>query len=884
MRLSRDPAVLRVCLAIVRACSVIVPRASRRDWRAEWESEFRHRFDVLVDTRRLDWSSSMDLMARAFGAFPDATWIRRQFTSDSEIAQDVQHGARMLWRSPGFALTAIIILSLGIAGTVSIAALLDTLLFRPLPYADAERIVTVWQRSPAGDRDDVAPANFLDWRERTSSFEQLAAIVPYSYDYTTGGDPEVFFGAQVTDGFFDTLGVRPMIGRTFEPAEHARGAKRVAIITHGLWQRRFNADPGILETPISLDGRPFTVVGVLPPDFRPQLLPRPGELAVWTPKVIQEYEKQIRDSAWWNVVGRLKPGVSIEQARTEMTSIAAALAREHPTTNERVGTELVSLREHLAGDVTTPLSVTLVAAFLVLLIGCANVANLLLARGLKRSREFAIRAALGAGRARLVRQMIGESLLLSIVAAAVGLVIAYWLISAIVALAPAGILRLQDATLDGRMLAFAAGLTTLTALAFGVLPAIQFSRPDRDVMRERQPSSGRSSARRVLVAAEIALAVVLLTGAGLLIRSFERLVSVDPGFSPKNTVALQVFVHDRHGTPDQTRTFFRETLRRLSRLPGVEAVGAVSAMPFAMSNIDIRSTFTVVDRPAQVTAQQRGVYVTIATPGFFETLSVPLREGRLLEPRDTEQAPVVAVISDALRRREWPNESPLGRRVRLDWQGEALAAEVVGVVSQLRHEGLDSTARPEIFLALDQVPFGSMTFVMRGALPAEELIAGGRSAVWSVDPQQPFYEVRGVEQMVAASVVRQRFSMTLLSAVAALALLLCAIGIYAVVSFTTAQRTREIGVRMALGADRSSIRRLVLRDGALMVAVGLAIGLAGALAATRYLQALLFEIRPSDPITVASVCLLLGTAALLACYVPAARATRVDPVIALRID
>ena len=445
---SRDAIVLRVCLALVRAFSVIVPRASRHEWRAEWESEFRHRHGVLADAHRLDWSSNMDLVRRAFGALPDASWIRRQFTTDSEIAQDIRHGVRMLWRSPGFAVTAVIILSLGIAGTVSIATLLDTLLFRPLPYAEAERVVTVWQRSAAGDRDDVAPANFLDWRERNTSFEGLAAVVPYSYDYTGGAHPEVFFGAQVTEGFFETLGTRPMVGRTFEPAEHTRGAKLVVIITHGLWQRRFNGDPGILNGPISLDGQPFTIVGILPPEFRPQLLPRPGELAVWTPKVIQEYEKGIRDSAWWNVVGRLKPGVSADQANTEMASVAAALAREYPSTNERVGVNVVPLREYLAGDVATPLYVTLAAVLLVLLIGCANVANLLLARGLKRNREFAIRAALGAGRARLVRQMIGESLLLSLVAATAGVALAYWLISAIVALAPAGVLRLQDAKLS----------------------------------------------------------------------------------------------------------------------------------------------------------------------------------------------------------------------------------------------------------------------------------------------------------------------------------------------------------------------------------------------------------------------------------------------------
>lgn len=481
-----------------------------------------------------------------------------------------------------------------------------------------------------------------------------------------------------------------------------------------------------------------------------------------------------------------------------------------------------------------------------------------------------------------MRQLVIESLLLSAIAAALGIALAAWMIGAVVALAPAGVLRLQDAALDARMIAFALALTGLTALAFGLLPAIQFSRPAQDVLRERQASAPRRTFRRVLVGAEVALAVVLLTGAGLLIRSFERLLAVDPGFSAKNTVALQVFAHDRHGTPERARTFFIETIARMRALPGVEAVGAVSAMPFAASNIDIKSSLEVIGRQAQPIVERRGVYVTIATPGYFRALSIPLREGRLLEERDTQTAPTVCVISDALRRREWPNESPIGRRIKIDWQGEPLESEIVGVVSQIRHEGLDSVARPEVFLPHQQVPFASMTYVLKGSADPATMIDGGRRAVWSVDPLQPFYETGQVERMIAASLTRQRFSMTLLSALAGIALVLCATGIYGVISFATAQRTREIGVRIALGADRASIRRMVLREGAGVVAAGLIVGLAGALAATRYLQQLLFEVRAIDPLTIAVAASVLSAAAMMACYVPARRATRVDPVVALR--
>jgi putative ABC transport system permease protein len=880
-----DPLALRICVGLIRAASIVVPGPSRQDWRDEWEAEVRHRWDSLDARERLDWRIRMDLFRRVLGSLPDAAWLRRQFTADADLVHDVKHGLRMLWKSPSFALASVLILALGIGGTVSIAALLDTLLFRPLPYQDADRVVTIWQQPNARplDREDIAPADFLDWRDRARSFSNLAGVIPYSRDYTGGTEPEVLFGAQVTEGFFDAIGMPPMIGRGFLPEEHKPGGRRAVVISYGFWQSHFAGDPNVTSKTLSLGGDLWPVVGVLPKAFAPQILPRPGELTVWTPKVVQDYEKRIRASAWWNVIGKLAPGVTIAQAQSEMDAIAADLAKQYPRTNASSRPVVVSMREHLTGGVSVPLFLMLVAVVLVFGIGCANVASLLLARGIERSREFAIRTALGAGRTRLIRQLIAESLLLSFVAAIVGVGLAQTALKAIVALAPSGLIRLQNASIDGRMLLFTVALTLVTACIFALIPALQFSDRSREMLRERQMSGVRTSIRRGLVASEVALALVLLVCAGLLVRSFERLLAVDPGFKPTNVVMVQVFA-GRQGDIGRVRNFFTSTLDRIRSLPGVESAGAVSAMPFALSNINIRSDLDIVGRPAPRAEEQRTTYVTIATPGYFSTLSIPLREGRLLEDRDTETASPVAVISDALRRREWPNESPVGKRIRVQWNGQPVETKIVGVVGQVRHESLTIAPRPEVFLPFAQQPFSSMTYVVKSAETPAALFTRIKHQIWAVDPRQSVYDTAALESLVQQSLVRQRFSMTVITGFAVLALVLCASGIYGIVSFTTSQRTREIGVRMALGADAPMIRRMVLREGSMVILVGLVAGVLGALVGSRFLQTLLFEIAPSDPVTMVAVSVTLGLVGLAACYVPARRATRVDPLTALRTD
>ncbi len=885
----RPPLVVRVCLRFLRLAGRLVPPSRREAWRNEWEAEVLHRWHWLESRRELGPRSQADLARRVLGALPDAAWLRRQLTADAEHVHDLRHGVRRLRRDAAFALGVAGILGLGIGGATAIFGVVDALLLRPLPYHEPERVLTLWQTRLGGaaDRDEVAPANFVDWRERARSFEALAAAVPHSYDYTAGGEPEVFYAIQVTEGFFEALGVRPRLGRTFRPEEHQAGREKVALLTHGLWQRRFGGDPGLVGRTIPLENEPYQVLGILPQEFDPGLHPTSGARGLWTPHVVEEHARRTRGSTWWNVVARLQPGTTLAQAQAEMDAIARGLAREHPRTNTDSGIEIVPLPEHLTSGVRPALGLLVGAVAVLVLVTWTNVAGLLLARGVERERELAIRSSLGAGSGRLLRQLLTETALLALIGGMLGLLLAHAGMAAIVALSPADVPRIGQLRLDSRGIAFALLLVLSTALACGGVPAWRFSRPRLEPFLRAGSATAtptRQLLRQGLAAAEVALALVLLFGAGLLLRSLERLLREDPGFRAEGVLALQVFVWDRNPTPEKQVRFFEETRERISTLPGVAAVGVVSRMPFIEANINIRSPLLIEGLPAPETGSEPSVYLSLASPGYFDVMRIPLLAGRGFDERDRFGGALVAAVNEAAARRFWPGQSPLGGRVRLRWHGRPLLAEVVGVFGAVRHERLDLPAEPEVFLSATQVPYGSMTYVVRTSMDAPSLLASVKERIWSVDPQQAFYRTATVEELVRRSVADRRFLLILMGSFAAVALVLSALGLYALLSFLAAQRTREIGVRVALGASARDVRRLVMGQGASLVLAGMGLGLVAALSLTGLLRGWLYGVSPADPVTMGAVSGLLAAASLVACLVPARRATRVDPVVALRSE
>ncbi|MDX1393285.1 MAG: ABC transporter permease [Gemmatimonadota bacterium] len=804
--------------------------------------------------------------------------------------QDVRFSLRQLLVRPSFTIVAVTVLALGIGASVAIFSVLDTLVIRALPYADADRIVTVWDHDlEAGiERDDVAPGNFYSWRDQARSFEHLAALDPYSLDLSGDERPEVVFAARVTEGFFEALGTRAMIGRTFV-ADDYEGAD-VVVIGERLWERSFGSDPDLVGREITLDGRPTTVVGVVPRTFNPHLAPSVTDRDAWIPLVPQGWEQEERGSRWWAVVGKLDDGVTLEAARSEMRTIATRLATDYPETNSGFSVSVVPLRDHLIGDSRTALLILQGAVLFLLAVACANVASLMLARGTERESEFALRSALGAGRTRIVRQLLTESTAIAALGAVGGVVLALWALDAIVALGPSEIPRLADVTLDGRVLVFALATTLLTALAFGVLPAVHFSRPDlQGAMKEGSGATAsrvRQRMRGAMVVAEVALSLILVVGAGLLARSFVSLLAIDPGFEGDRVAAVQVF-HYPDGTTDAGRVaFFEETLDRIRALPGVESAGAVSALPFIEANIAIQQEILIEGRPAPRPEEMPNAFVAQATPGYFETMRIPLLEGRVFDDRDRAGSAPVTVVTDALVRRHWPGRSPIGDRIVIgayrDDEGNPIALEIVGVVAEVRHDGLDEDARPEMFVVHGQLAGGSMTFVARTDSDPAAILDPIQEAVWAVDPAQSIYRAATLDELVAKSVAARRFNLWLLGSFAVLALALAAVGIYGVVSYMARTRTREIGVRMALGAGQVDVMREVMGTGLRLTAIGITIGLAGALGLSSLMSELLFGIGPRDPLTLIGVAAVLAAVALVAMYLPARRATSVDPVLALR--
>jgi putative ABC transport system permease protein len=885
-----DSFTLRVSLGLIRGIRRLVPAIIRDEWVREWEAEIRHRWSTVNRRPVSEWRDRADVVRRSTGAIADAAWLRQQFTLDHDIMRDVRYALRMLRRRPAMSALAVLVLAVGIGGTVAVFSVVDTLLLRELPYRDAGRIATIWltNREHPEERDGVAPGAFVDWRNRSRAFETIAAQEPFSFDYLNGPEPITLVGGRVTEGFFEALGVKPMLGRPFLRDEYQAGRSAVAILSYGTWQRHFAASRAVIGRKVVLDGAPYEIVGVLPRWFHPDLQNMVREEEIWAPKVIQQYEIDNRRTRYWSVVGRLAGGVRLDQAQAELSSISHQLAAEYPNTMRSMTATVVPLRDYLAGPIHDPLRVLFGAVVLVLLLGCANVAGLLLARAADRQREFALRAAIGASAWRMIRQTLVESVLISMLACVAGLAVARAAIDAFVVVGSTTVPQLGELALDRRLVVFALVTAFVSAIAVGLWPAIRLSRTNaRDELAESTTGTTGSPYRRrfvsVLIVAEVALALVLLVTAGLLIRSFTALASVDPGFGNANVAVLQVFAYgDRYQTDAQRLTFFDQTAERLRSVPGVSRAGLVSAMPFAAANINIEGGFRVEGRPLPPETERPSAFLTVATADYFRAMDIRLRQGRLFNDDDRPNGTLVALVNDKIAERFWPGGSPIDQRITVNWLGRWRTLQVVGVVDRLRHEALDRDARAEVFMPLSQTPFGSMTFVVRTTDNAAALIPTLRARIWEVDRTLPIYDASTVSTLVAQTLAPRRFVTNLLSVLAGLAFLLATLGIYGMLVFSTTQRTREIGIRMAVGGKAVDIVRLVIVESARLVAAGVGLGLLASLAATRVIAALLYATSPTDPLTLAATTTVLAVVALLACYVPAKRATTIDPLSALR--
>lgn len=799
------------------------------------------------------------------------------------MLQDFRYGLRMLWKSPAFTLVAVLALALGIGANTSIFSVVNAVLLRPLPFAKPDRLVMVWEHSPRTGKTNVAnPINFLEWRARNHSFERIAALVQVPFNLSGDGEPEQVQGMLVSDGYFEILGAQAMLGRTFTPEEDGRGHDRVVILSQGLWQRRYGSDPKILGRAITVNNGTLTVVGVMPSGFR-----FPDTKAeLWSPMAIDRAPAMRTGRYLWTVA-RLKPGASIGSAQADMDVIAKELERERPDFDAKWGITVVSLREQAVGEVRPALLILLGSVGFVLLIACANVANLMLIRAGARGREIAIRASLGAARWRIVRQLLVESLTLAAAGGTLGLMIAVWLTDALVAAMPESIsiYNVTAVSLDRNVLLFTLALSVLTGVLFGVAPALGASRVDlHDALKEgaRGSGGGRSGLRSALVVVEVALSVVLLIGAGLLIRSFLRLAAVSPGFEPEKTLTMRMTLFgSAYRTDQKVVDFTQQILERVRRLPQVRAAGTIHFLP--LSGLLSATGFWVDGRPTPQHGDEPVAVTLVITPGYFSAMGVPLIRGRTFTERDRDGAPLTVIVNQALARKYFPNENPVGRRLFIQW-GRKTPYEIVGVVGDVRHRGLEREPEPTLFLSDFQEPNGLVSLVVRTAGDPMQVAATIEKEIHSVDPVLPISEVRTMDYYLSSSVSKPRFNTLLLGSFAGLALLLAAIGIFGVISYSVAQRTHEIGIRVALGASGGSVVSMVLRQGLFLTLAGVALGLAGAFALTRLLATLLFGVTATDPITFAAVAVVLGAVALVSSYIPARRATKVDPTVALRYE
>jgi putative ABC transport system permease protein len=814
------------------------------------------------------------------------------------LLQDVRYGLRMMFKRPGFTAAAIISLALGIGATTTIFSVVNAVLLRSLPYVDADRLVVLWETNAQQiaammkiqDHSLVAPGNFTDWAQQGNAFEGMAAARSLSYNWTGSDRPERVLGASVTPNLFSVLGVRPVLGRAFLPEDAEAGRGRVVVLSQGLWQRRFGADPNVLGRTLTLNNESFSVVGVMPQECQ-----YPENAELWAlakggipeaPGAATPNAATLRTNHYLVVIARLKPGATLAQAQAEMNTISSRLQQQYPDTNNAMGSRVVSMHEELVGDIRPLLLILLGVVGFVLLIACANVANLLLARSISRQRELSLRTALGASRARIVRQLMTESLLLGLIGGGLGLFLSYWGVRLLVAFSPADIPRVEEVSVDGQALLWTVTFSLLAGLLAGLAPALQTSQPN---MGEVLKESGRSAnagvrhqrMRGLLVVAEVALTLLLLTGAGLLLKSFMRLQNVDPGFDPQNVLTMRIALPGyRYSGEEQFAKFSAELLARVKNVPGVAAAALSTALP--LSQVESAMSFRVDGRPGPPPGSEPIANWRSVSPDYFRALGTPLLSGRAFTERDVKDAPGVVIVNESMARSAFPGGDALGQRLIVGMDSKP--REIIGVVGDVRHSALKEEPKPELYVPYLQAPKGAFTLAVRTTVEPESLTASVTNAVQSVDKDQPVYNVKTLEQFRSASLAQSRFNAYALSIFAAIALVMAAVGIYGVMAYSVTQRTREMGIRIALGAQPGDVLRLVVRQGMVLALLGIVVGLAASLALTRVMSGLLYGVAATDLLTFVTVSAALALIALTATYLPARRATRVDPMIALRYE
>lgn len=813
------------------------------------------------------------------------------------LAQDVRYGIRTLLNSPGFTVVAVIGLALGIGANTAIFSVVNSVLLRPLPYKDSNRLVMLWATNPSlqlgVDNLPASAPDYAEWRDQNHVFENISALDSTNFNLTSAGEPEQIICARVSASFFQLMAVSPIRGRAFSSEEDQPGNNQVVLMSYSLWQRRFGADPDVIGKPLTLNGKSYTIIGVMPAGFRfpgaadlPPHMELPAQTDLWSPVAFTTEQITRRENNNLAVIARLKSGVTIEQAQTEMSDIARRV-EERDAQAKGFGVKVVSLEEQLVGNIRPALLIMLAAVAFVLLIACANVANLLLVRAAARQKEIAIRTALGATRGRIIRQLLTESILLSVAGGAIGILLNFCGINLLLALSPKNIPRLGEIGTDARVLGFTLLISIVTGALFGLAPAIQASRLNlneslKEGARGLTHGIHRSRIHTLLIVSEVALSLVLLLGAGLMIRSFMRLLTVEPGFNPKNVLTIKLSLPtSKYPDSDRQAAFFQQTLERLGALPGVQSVGAISALP--LSGAEDVSGFMVEEAPPVAPTDMPMADRRRVSADYFRAMGIPLVKGRYFTEADNRTATPVAIISESLARRFFPGEDPVGKRIKNGGPTSTRPwLSIVGVVKDVKQLALEAEARPQMYMPYLQNTWTSMSMVMRSASDLAGLAAAARSAVWEVDKEQPVTDVKSMEQYFSASIAQRRFNMILLGIFAGIALILAAVGIYGVMSYSVTERAQEIGIRMALGAKQTDVLAMVVKQGMGPAIAGIVVGLGAALALTRLMSSLLYGVSATDPITFTAVSLALAGVALGASFVPARRAAKVDPMIALR--